>query len=129
MVISQDKYLDNLLIDLDTLSLTDFTDQYNSPYQSEGFELPDAYKGDLDGNQFGGNLNNDQFDEFPTLETQFEECQRIHNDVQEKIDKNDKNKQNKLWEIWEKVVEKKNENDPEALIQLQQEMRNLPYRN
>ena len=37
------------------------------------------------------------------------------------------NKQDILWEIYGKVVEKKNENDPEALIQLQQDMRNLQY--
>lgn len=37
------------------------------------------------------------------------------------------NKQDILWEIWEKVVEKKRTNDYEALIKLQQDMRNLQY--
>lgn len=39
------------------------------------------------------------------------------------------NKQDILCEIWRKIVEKRRANDYEALIQLQQKMLNLPYRN
>lgn len=129
MVESQDKYLDNLLIDLDTLDLTnlpesDFPGQDYSQYQNEDFGLPKAYD---------GNLNNDQLDEFPmpenTVEKQFEECQRIYKDVQGEIDKNDTRKQAMLDKYYEEIVEKKSANDYEALIQLQQKILDLPYRN
>ena len=37
------------------------------------------------------------------------------------------NKQDILWEIWGKAVEKKRASNYEALIKLQQDMRNLQY--
>ena len=97
-------------------------DQNYGPDQNDNFGLPDAYKGDLNGNHL---------DEFPTLENyikeQFEKCQEIFKKVANQIGINDTHKQAILDKYYEEIVEKKRANDYEALIKLQQKMLNLPY--
>ena len=77
-------------------------DQNYSRYQNDNFGLPDAYN---------GGLNDDQSDEFPMpeklVEKQFEECRRIHKEVQNKIGRDD-SKNEQLNKLWVDIVNKKN---------------------
>lgn len=135
MVTSQEKYFNNMFIDIETNDLTnlpesDFPGQDYSQYQNEDFGLPKAYHGNLDGNQFGGNLNNDQLDVFPTLENHveklFEECKSIHKKVQRKIGL-DIPKNERLNKLWVDLLKKKRIGNCDEMLSLCKEMKKLIY--
>ncbi len=133
MVESQDKCFKNLLIDIETNDLTnlpesDFPERDYSQYQNEDFGLPRAYSGNLDSNQI---------DEFPTPENftkkQFEECKKIYNEVTKQINKVtnqiNKDKQDTLDGYYQEAIKQKDNKNYNALIELEQNMRDLLYRN